>query len=157
MSNKLLTDSPSDLPTDAAPPKVRPPMRRVWLVSGFVLWTLVFVAALALVLVGRSRRAAQNKEDQAAARVLIMPDGTATKGPTLAAGGLSPAGLAAGTPLPSPWDAAGIADFTFTERSGRKVTKADLLGHPWLIAFIFTRSRGRAPESPGKWPSCKRC
>ena len=150
MSNKLLTDSPSDLPTDAAPPKVRPPMRRVWLVSGFVLWTLVFVAALALVLVGRSRRAAQNKEDQAAARVLIMSDGTATKGPTPAAGGLSPAGLAAGTPLPSPWDAAGIADFTFTERSGRKVTKADLLGHPWLIAFIFTRCAGPCPRVTGQ-------
>ena len=45
-----------------------------------------------------------------------------------------------------PWNPKGIEDFTFTERSGRKVTKADLLGHPWLIAFIFTRCAGPCPR-----------
>ena len=42
------------------------------------------------------------------------------------------------SPNPPLWDQAGIQDFAFTERSGREGTKADLLGHPWLISFIFT-------------------
>ena len=45
-----------------------------------------------------------------------------------------------------PWNKSGIEDFTFTERSGKKVTKADLLGHPWLISFIFTRCAGPCPK-----------
>jgi len=35
-----------------------------------------------------------------------------------------------------------IADFEFTDRSGRKVTRADLLGRPWLVCFVFTRCTG---------------
>lgn len=40
------------------------------------------------------------------------------------------------------WDPKGIADFSFTERSGRTVTKADLLGHPWVVCFVFTKCAG---------------
>jgi len=40
--------------------------------------------------------------------------------------------------LRSPWDLNGIGDFELIERSGKKVTKADLLGKPWVAGFIFT-------------------
>ena len=40
------------------------------------------------------------------------------------------------------WSPEGIADFEFTERSGKKVGKKDLLGHPWVAAFIFSNCAG---------------
>ena len=40
------------------------------------------------------------------------------------------------------WDPAGIEDFSLTECHGKTVTKADLLGEPWLACFIFTRCAG---------------
>lgn len=44
--------------------------------------------------------------------------------------------------LRSPWDLNGIKDFELIERSGKKVTKADLLGKPWVACFIFTNCVG---------------
>jgi len=44
------------------------------------------------------------------------------------------------------WDANGIEDFELTERSGRKVTKADLLGRPWAVCFIFTYCQDTCPR-----------
>lgn len=40
------------------------------------------------------------------------------------------------------WDPAGIEEFSLTECRGKTVTKADLLGEPWLACFIFTRCAG---------------
>jgi len=40
------------------------------------------------------------------------------------------------------WDPEGIEDFEFTERSGRKIAKSDLLGRPWAVSFIFTTCAG---------------
>jgi protein SCO1/2/putative membrane protein len=40
------------------------------------------------------------------------------------------------------WDLAGVEDFSLTECHGQTVTKADLLGKPWLACFIFTRCAG---------------
>lgn len=48
--------------------------------------------------------------------------------------------------VPAPWDPAGIEDFSLTERSGRTITKADLLGKPWLACFVFTRCAGPCPR-----------
>ncbi|QDT48082.1 hypothetical protein Pan258_21220 [Symmachiella dynata] len=39
-----------------------------------------------------------------------------------------------------------VEDFTFTERSGRTVTRADLLGKPWLACFVFTRCASTCPK-----------
>jgi protein SCO1/2/putative membrane protein len=50
----------------------------------------------------------------------------------------------------SPWDPQGIADFELTERSGKTVTKKDLLGHPWIVGFIFTRCAGPCPLVTGQ-------
>lgn len=44
-----------------------------------------------------------------------------------------------GTPR---WDPKGIQDFKLVERSGKTVTRADLLGKPFIAAFIFTSCRG---------------
>lgn len=44
--------------------------------------------------------------------------------------------------LRSQWDLHGIKDFELIERSGKKVTKADLLGKPWVACFIFTNCTG---------------
>jgi cytochrome oxidase Cu insertion factor (SCO1/SenC/PrrC family) len=44
--------------------------------------------------------------------------------------------------LRSPWDLQGIKDFELIERSGKKVTKAELLGKPWVACFIFTNCVG---------------
>jgi protein SCO1/2/putative membrane protein len=40
------------------------------------------------------------------------------------------------------WDPKGIADFSLTERSGKTITKTDLLGKPWAVSFIFTKCAG---------------
>ena len=40
------------------------------------------------------------------------------------------------------WSADGIADFEMTERSGRIIRNEDLLGHPWVVSFIFTNCAG---------------
>lgn len=40
------------------------------------------------------------------------------------------------------WSEAGVADFEFTERSGQIVRKEDLVGHPWVVSFIFTHCAG---------------
>jgi protein SCO1/2/putative membrane protein len=37
-------------------------------------------------------------------------------------------------------------DFTLTERSGRTVTRADLLGHVCVASFVFTRCPGPCPQ-----------
>jgi cytochrome oxidase Cu insertion factor (SCO1/SenC/PrrC family) len=42
-----------------------------------------------------------------------------------------------------------VADFTLTERSGRTVTRDDLLGKVWIASFIFTRCTGPCPQVSG--------
>ncbi|GAB4152233.1 MAG: hypothetical protein Tsb009_28000 [Planctomycetaceae bacterium] len=53
-------------------------------------------------------------------------------------------------PTPGPfkrtWDSKGIADFELTERSGKTISKKDLLGKPWIVSFIFTRCAGPCPK-----------
>ncbi len=39
-----------------------------------------------------------------------------------------------------------VPDFALTERSGRTVTRADVLGKIWLAGFVFTRCTGPCPE-----------
>lgn len=47
-------------------------------------------------------------------------------------------------------DEKGIEDFELTERSGKKVTKADLLGKPWVVCFVFSRCSGPCPLIMGQ-------
>ncbi len=43
-----------------------------------------------------------------------------------------------------------IPDFKLTERSGRTVSRADLMGKVWIADFIFTRCSGPCPQLSGK-------
>jgi len=38
-----------------------------------------------------------------------------------------------------------VPDFALTERSGRKFSKAELIGSPWIADFIFTSCPGQCP------------
>lgn len=44
------------------------------------------------------------------------------------------------------WPESGVADFSFTDRSGRKISKNDLLGKPWVAGFIFIQCAGPCPK-----------
>lgn len=39
-----------------------------------------------------------------------------------------------------------VADFEFTERSGRTVSAHDMLGEVWIVGFFFTRCAGPCPK-----------
>jgi cytochrome oxidase Cu insertion factor (SCO1/SenC/PrrC family) len=39
-----------------------------------------------------------------------------------------------------------LEDFTFTERSGKPISKADLRGKVWIASFVFTRCTGPCPQ-----------
>jgi len=41
---------------------------------------------------------------------------------------------------------ANVPDFTLTERSGREVSRGDLLGKVWVADFVFTSCAGPCPE-----------
>lgn len=43
------------------------------------------------------------------------------------------------------WSPEGIEDFAFTNCDGQTITKADLLGRPWAICFVFTKCLGPCP------------
>lgn len=47
-------------------------------------------------------------------------------------------------------DEKGIEDFELIERSGKKITKADLLGRPWVACFVFSRCAGPCPLIMGQ-------
>jgi cytochrome oxidase Cu insertion factor (SCO1/SenC/PrrC family) len=42
-----------------------------------------------------------------------------------------------------------VGDFTLTERSGKTVSRADLLGKVWVASFVFTRCTGPCPQVTG--------
>ncbi len=49
----------------------------------------------------------------------------------------------------SPWDKEGVADFEFIDTDGKTVTKADLLGKPWIVCFVFTHCAATCPMVTG--------
>jgi cytochrome oxidase Cu insertion factor (SCO1/SenC/PrrC family) len=139
MSNKLMAQPQ----VEATPAEFRRRFRRTWIISGFVMWGLVIAVAIVLLVIHHKERAAPSADDSDAVVLAGQPIRDADQ--------KGVPGEAAGTTQPSsPWSSAGIEDFVFTERSGRKITKADLLGHPWLISFIFTRCAGPCPRVSGQ-------
>jgi protein SCO1 len=135
--SKLLDESGVPIQTPAPAP--RAPYRSAWIIAGFVLWGLVIV--MGFVLWTTRRRAPAVDASEAARAAIIIPEESA---------------VAEQKQPSSFWDPAGIQDFSFTDRSGRKVTKADLLGHPWLISFIFTRCAGPCPKVSGRMADLQR-
>ncbi len=74
--------------------------------------------------------------------------------PTLAAPALA-ALLLAGClssgkqPAPDLPDLYPVGNFSLTERTGRTVTRDDLLGKVWVASFVFTRCTGPCPQVTG--------
>jgi cytochrome oxidase Cu insertion factor (SCO1/SenC/PrrC family) len=50
------------------------------------------------------------------------------------------------TPVRENVDLDSVGDFALTERDGRTVHKADLLGKVWVASFVFTRCTGPCPQ-----------
>lgn len=129
----------SPQPTD--PPRVgksRTVSAVLWAVGG-LLWIGVFAAA-AWVWWLRPVRPVQTPG------TVVVDVGRGDGGEPAAVAGIIPAG----STVASAWSPAGIDDFTFTERSGEPVSKADLLGEPWVVGFIFTRCAGPCPKVTGQ-------
>lgn len=115
----------------------------------FVLGSLLWAAAIAAVVfvVFQDRR--------------VPTDATAVQGQTGAGIAMNAGGEQAfsheadeehasqATPEPV-WPEVGVMDFELTERSGRTVTKDDLLGRPWAVCFVFTRCAGPCPRLAGQ-------
>ncbi len=57
----------------------------------------------------------------------------------------SPRVILPGEKIDSPWDKDGIADFAFVDTEGQTVKKADLLGRPWIVCFVFTHCASTCP------------
>jgi protein SCO1/2 len=49
-----------------------------------------------------------------------------------------------------------VPDFSLIEKTGRKVTKADLSGKIWIADFIFTRCQGQCPYMTQKMAELKK-
>jgi len=120
-------------------------LRRTLRYSGAVLWILVLAG---LFVVWRQRRNIPTEPSPT-----LPPPSAISESPD----GTSPPGKSSSHPqvvvpkLNSPsrrpiWDPDGIEDFSLTERSGKTITRADLLGHPWAVCFIFTRCAGPCPR-----------
>ncbi|HEV3299752.1 MAG TPA: SCO family protein [Planctomycetaceae bacterium] len=121
--------------------------RPLRLVLGVFLWTSALAMGYFVWQASRQMRETMNARAQAPTSQI--PADMATSAPAGAAVSKTPS-------TASLWDQSGVQDFTFTERSGRKVTKADLLGHPWLISFIFTRCAGPCPKVSGRMSDLQR-
>lgn len=112
-------------PTNSAPANGRGFSMFLWLTGG-ALWLLVAVLFVGLYF--RGPRTAGAGEGNAA----LPQAGTA---------GAAPAAI---------WDPKGVADFSFTNQSGKTVTREDLLGEPWVVGFVFTRCAGPCPRVTGQ-------
>ncbi len=139
-------------------------IRPLWFFTGSLLWVSVLGSALALWLTDRERHtaaseptvavttarpetrsAARDADDEAPApRLLTLPvNGSAGDGQVI---DLSE--LMRNTQPAQPeamWDPNGVEDFAFTNMDGRTIAKADLLGRPWAICFVFTKCLGPCP------------
>jgi protein SCO1 len=133
---------------DSAPATRSKNGRMAWRLLGLFLWIMAAVMALFIWKGAKQLRETMQAKDAGPA-IQISPGTPGTGAPVVAADSKTP-------PPESAWDPAGIKDFTFTERSGRKVTKADLLGHPWLVSFIFTRCAGPCPKVSGRMSELQR-
>ena len=87
----------------------------------YILWLLVVVTLLVVIRTGPDKKADQN-ELVATRKLVIEQPGVEL--------------------VPRP-----VNDFSLIERSGKPVTKKDLLGKPWVVNFIFTSCAMSCPAN----------
>jgi protein SCO1 len=146
MSQQMNESAGSNQPGSA--PSTRPSAgRTAWRLLGLVLWILAAVMAFFVWKGAKQLRETMGARN-AAPLLPITTDPNAAPPPGIAVSKTQSSEMT--------WDPAGVKDFTFTERSGRKVTKADLLGHPWIVSFIFTRCAGPCPKVSGRMADLQR-
>ena len=113
-------------------------MRVAFVANGIVCCGLI----VALVMFGMNRKPSGNE----AGSTIGAVDGASVKPLATATDSVEEEDDNNGRPkvmkIEMKWSPEGIADFEFTERSGRKIGKKDLLGHPWIAAFIFSNCAG---------------
>ena len=56
----------------------------------------------------------------------------------------------------SPSDLGPVGNFSFTERSGKTITQADLLGKVWVASFVFTSCSSVCPQVSGSMSELNR-
>lgn len=123
-------------PTPAAKP--RKTSLVLWM-SGAVLWLIVAVLGYMTWFGGEAPTSADATSD---GQPTVFVEVRNEDGEPVAVGGLvEPVGM---------WSEDGIGDFSLTERSGETVTKEDLLGHPWIVGFVFSRCAGPCPRVSGQ-------
>ncbi len=140
------TDSPNDVVRE------RSFFRSPTFVAGIVLWSAVLVALAGVWYQQRLKLGqaptkppvvvGQPAESDGSPKSIIIK--------TNKDGGLEVVDAATAKAMAeSPWDKEGIADFEFFDTEGKVVTKADLLGKPWIVCFVFTHCAATCPMVTG--------
>jgi cytochrome oxidase Cu insertion factor (SCO1/SenC/PrrC family) len=129
--------------------------RRPWLWAGAVLWGVVGLALVSIWQVQREERLAAEQTRRAAREQATVDPNTVTLKLPLNQPGADQKAInitelianAQGEPTADVpmWSPDGVEDFSFTNCDGRTVTKADLLGRPWAVCFVFTKCLGPCP------------
>ncbi len=135
-------------------------MRRKWLLTGGVLWVIALTGGLVIWSQSPESTTRQlMRTEIRPAETAAVDDADEPPTPvvlTLPVGGNSTnnsqvidiselMGQAKPVSNAATWDPAGIEDFAFTNFDGRTITKADPLGRPWAICFVFTKCLGPCP------------
>lgn len=63
--------------------------------------------------------------------------------------GLGGVGRGGATPAAADLDLGEVADFSLVERSGRTLSRSDLIGKVWIAGFVFTHCTGPCPRLTG--------
>ncbi len=142
----------NSLSADQDLPRPQSGVRPVFLWTGSLLWGVVIIALVLMWQNQRQRDVAASSDGPTNppteakgkdAKVVTIPVNSTSDGQVINLSDLmGQAKPASEVPL---WDPEGIEDFSFTNCDGRTVTKADLLGKPWAICFVFTKCLGPCP------------
>ncbi len=123
--------------------------------AGCVLWLGVIAALVWMQASGRNRGADAARVGEVRKNDLVPDEAAGQKSliiKTNKDGGVEVVDAATATAkamAESPWDKEGIADFEFIDTEGKTVQKADLLGKPWIVCFVFTHCAATCPMVTG--------
>ena len=112
-------------------------LRMLLRVAGLFLWCLV---AVGFFVIWKTSRALENRPTVSPGPALVVEAAGESNGTDDNQNPIAVTPRRGG--IESAWSPDGIEDFKLTERSGEPVTKADLLGRPWAVSFIFTQCAG---------------